>query len=61
MFDRALKLNALPVPLPRQVSTDPSDMVFPHVFIAIITKSRENELSGSHYYLVFIAILEQLL
>ena len=35
-------------------------MVFPHVFIAIITKSRGNKDSGSCYSRVFIAILEQL-
>ena len=41
-FQSALNKNALPVPMLRQVHPDPPDMVFSHVFIAIITKSREN-------------------
>ena len=36
---------------------DPSEVRFSHVFIAIFIKSCENELSGLHYYHVFIAII----
>ncbi len=57
MLSSFLNLNALPVPLLRQVFLDPSDMRFPHVFMDILSKISENYFSGLTFPHVFIDIL----
>ena len=52
-----LQCDALPVPLLRQVYADISDVMFPHVFIAIFTKSAEKWVADVRFPHVFIALL----
>ena len=51
-----LSSNALPIPMLRQVFLDLSEVMFYVVFLRFFTKITENEVSGSTFPHVLIAI-----
>ena len=56
LFGCSFPFNALPVPMLRQVFGGCSEVVFSLVFLLLLAKTQENDMSGSMFSHVFIDI-----